>query len=61
MLATLVLKFWILVLMAVTMSPRVVAMLPILPPTHVNAGKKFRTLILSSPPGKHSDDRLEYI
>ena len=57
-LATLVWKFWMSVVMAVTTSCTVVAMLPNLLPVQIEAGRKFKVLILSSPPGKHSDDRL---
>ena len=57
-LATLIWKFRMSVVMAARTSCRVVVTLPILPPVHINAGKKLRMLILSSPPGKHSDDKL---
>jgi hypothetical protein len=57
-LATLVRKFRMSAVLSVTSCFRVVEILPILPPAHTNDGREFRKLILSSPPGKHSDIRL---
>ena len=57
-LATLVWKFWMSVVVAVTTPPTVMAMWPISPPVQRNAGRKLIALILASRAGKHCDDWL---